>query len=611
VIRPDLLALTQDALAALANKGLVKRAAKEAATAEVSCVEETVTAVFPDGTRAVLPPGVGLEGGTCTCGAPGVCRHRVAAVLAFQETGAPAETVTWSPGSVSDDELTERFGARAVKAARRAHSAGYTARVRRDPLLVEMAATTVRFLVPGDLSYIDCDARESARAELVVLAVWAFRAADEQHPGEPDTTVDIGASAPAMTSGGVLGVLGVLEVAADLLVGGVSSANEVLVAALRREQDAMEKAGLRWPAAATEDLVDQLTAYTERSAAHDPRRVAELITELHARHRVPPSARALGTEEPARTPLKQVRLVGLGARLGPDAVEVFLAHPANAGVLVLRHRVTRVDDKISSRRVGGARLADLAMGNVVSEAAVRSASRVVRFSAGALARTSVTPLADAWLDLPDPLLVRDVGALLAELADLPPRLVRARIEAEHVRVVPIASVGDIAYHPGAQRVTATAHTPDGASATITLTHRADAPAALDSLVHALRDTPRCVSGAVRRVRGGLEITPLGLLTAAGPVVLDLAPADTAALHPSGTAPADPLSDALTLLAEAAHRGIGHLPPTYPDRVRDTADALAGIGLSRCAEALTSWGGGPEVTRWVDAHIRLSTTADLR
>ncbi len=602
--RPDLLALTQDALAALANKGLVKRAAKEAATATVSSVEGTVEAVFGDGTRAVLPPGVGLEGGTCTCGAPGVCRHRIAAVLAYQETGASAETVTWSPGSVSDDELTERFGARVLKAARRTHAAGFTARVRRDQLSVEMAAATVRFLVPGDLSYIDCDARESARAELVVLAVWAFRAADEHHPGEVDATVDFGSTATSAPGS-------VLTVVDDLLTGGVSSANEVITATLRREQDALDKAGLRWPAAAAEALVEQLTAYTSRSAAHDPRRVAELITELHARHRVPPSARALGTEEPARTPLKQVRLVGLGARVGQETAEVFLAHPATGGVLVLHHRVTRTDGKISSRRVGGARLADLAAGNVVSEAAVRSASRAVRFSAGALARTSVTPLADAWLDLPDTLLVHDVPALLAELADLPPRLVRARIEAEHVRVVPIASVGDVDYHPGAQRVTATAHTPDGATATITLAHRAEAPAALDALVHALRDTPRGVSGPVRRVRGGLEITPLGLLTASGPVVLDLAPAYTAALHPTGAPPADPLSDALTLLAEAAHRGLAHLPPTYPDRVRQTADALAGVGLSRCAEALKAWGGGQDTTSWVDAHIRMTTTADLR
>ncbi|MFC7617148.1 hypothetical protein ACFQV2_30725 [Actinokineospora soli] len=603
--RPDLLALTPDALAALANRGLVKRATKEAETAEVSCVDGAVTAALADGSRVVLPPGVGLDGASCTCGAPGVCRHRIAAVLAFQATAAaPSAPVDWSPGAVTDEELAERFGDRALAAARRTRAAGYSARVRRADLVVEMAAATVRFLVPGDLSYIDCDARPAAHPELVVLAVWACRAADAEHPGEADATVDIGAVACGSTAQ-------VVSVVDDLLRDGAATAGAVLTAALRRERDALDRAGLRWPAAAADDLVEQLTAYAERGAAHSPARVAELVAELHARHRVPPSPRALGTEEPARTPLKQVRLVGLGARVGEDTAEVFLAHPATATVLVLRHRVTREDGKLSARRISGATLASVAAGNVVSEAAVRSASRVVRFSAGALARTAVTPLGDAWSGLPAALRVDDVDAVLAELADLPPRLVRARVEAEHVRVVPVAAVRSVDYRPGAQRVDAVVETPCGADVTVTLTHSATAPAAVDALVHALADGPRAVSGPLRRVRGGLQVTPLAVLSASGPVVPDLAPAGAAALAVAGAPASDPVSDALAVLAEAAHRGLRHLPPTYPDRVDRAADALTGVGLARCAAVLREWGGTDRAGAWVDAAIRLLTAAELR
>ncbi|MGW5051969.1 SWIM zinc finger family protein [Actinokineospora sp. NPDC004072] len=591
--RADLLALTQDALAALANRGLVKRAAKEAAGAAVTCVDDVVEARFADGTRTTLPPGVGLDGGTCSCGAPGLCRHRIAAVLAYQETGAAPAAAAWSPGEFTDDELTARFGARVVKAARRTMAAGYSARVRRDPVSVAMAAATVRFLVPGDLAYVDCDARDGG--ELVVLAVWAFRVADAEHPGEADVTVDIG----VVERGSDGDVLSIVD---DLLVDGVATAGPVLAAALGRERDALDRAGLRWPAAAADDLVQQLTAYAERGAAHNPVRVAELITELHARHRVPPSPRALGTEEPARTPLKQVRMVGLGARVTEAGTEVYLAHPATSTVLVLR---------ATGRRVAGTTVGALATGNVVSEAAVRSASRVVRFSAGALARTAVTPLGDAWQRLPPGLLVEDVPALLADLADLPPRLVRARVEAEHVRVIPLAEIGGVEYHPGAQRLTATATTPDGATITITLDHRAPAPAAIDALARALATTPTAITGPVRRGREGLEITPLAVLTSTGPLVPDLAPADSVPLPPSATPEPDPLSSALTLLAEAAHRGLHHLPPTYPDRVNEAATALTTIGLPQCAHLLHTWGADPTPTTWINAAIRLFTAAELR
>ena len=78
--REDLLALTADTLAALANRGLVKRAVKDldAGTGpEVRCEDDgTVSAVHPDGSRTRLPVGVGLETTECSCTASGVCRHR-------------------------------------------------------------------------------------------------------------------------------------------------------------------------------------------------------------------------------------------------------------------------------------------------------------------------------------------------------------------------------------------------------------------------------------------------------------------------------------------------------------------------------------------------------
>jgi hypothetical protein len=634
-VRTDLLALTTDALTALANRGLVKRAARDldGVPPVTSAGDGAVEAVFADGTRVVLPPGGGLDAASCTCGAPGVCRHRIGAVLAYQRdhaaapaAAAPAAEVPagW-PGAVTDEELTARFGARTLTAARRAVSGGLTARVRRQVMTVETPAATVRFLVPGELGFVDCDARTEARDVLVVVAVWAFRQADAQAPADPEVTVELAAAAnrPAAV---VEVMAGVAAAAGELLRTGVVPADEVLIAALRREHAACERANLRWPAAALAELVEQLSAYGTRSARHAPARVAELIAELHARHhagaRAP--ARVLGTDEPAETPLRQVRLVALGCRVdreddpgggpGSDTAEVFLAHPGTETVLVVRHRWPAGTGAPRSRRLAGTTLAALAAGNVVSEAAVRSAGRVVRFGAGKLARTTVSPVGESWAGLP-PALRPPVTEALAQLTGLPPRVVRPRVAAELVRVVPVAGVRRIRYLAGAQRLDAVVLDAAGAEATISLTHRAAAPGALDALAEALAEDPLEVSGTIRRAGGGLVVEPFAVRTADGVVVPDLAAATGTVPPAEGPAQPNPtaaaIEGALTLLAEAAHRGLTRLPPTFPARAAPVAAALAGTGLTRCAEAVGAWGAAPaDPTAWLRAEIRLLTADEL-
>lgn len=622
-MRADLLALTTDALASLANRGLVKRATRDldGVPPVTEAGDGTVEVTFADGAAVTLPPGHGLDTAACTCGAPGVCRHRIGAVLAYQRDRsaepAPAVAPPGWPGSVTDEELTTQFGARTVASARRRLASGFTARVRRATTTVETPAATVRFLVPGELGFIDCDARADTRDTLVVLAVWAFRRADETLPDEAEVTVEL--SSPAARPATVP-----LTAVGELLRAGVGSADEVLTAALRREQEACERANLRWPAAALAELVEQVRAYRSRSAEHEPVRVAELITELYAREHaaaVAPS-RALGTEEPAETPLRQVRLVALGCRVGrePDAdtAEVFLAHPGTETVLAVRQRWPRATNgatEVAARRVAGATVAALAAGNVVSEAAVRSAGRVVRFGAGRLARTTVSPVGESWADLPPALRPPSVAAVSELLAGLPPRFVRARVAAELVRVLPVADVRQVRYLAGAQRLEAVIADADGHTATVGLTHRAAAPGALDALAGALAAGPTAVSGVVRRARGGLVIEPYAIQTGNGVVVPDLADADGTMPPASGRPEREPLAaaieDALVLLAEGAHRGLSRLPASMADRGTDAAAGLFRVGLSRCAAAVTSWAGATGDPRaWTRAVIRLMTAAEL-
>lgn len=599
--RPDLLALTPDALAALANRGLVKRAVKELDAGVVPALDTdpagTVQGKFPDGTTTTLPPGTTLDAAHCSCGAAGVCRHRIAVVLAYQRTQeASAPTELWSPGAVTDAELVALMGDRILRRARRAHQAGYRAKLRRptqqdQTAQAELPTCTVTFLVPGDLSYVHTDAVN--KDEATALAVWAFREADEQGTD----TVDVGGS--PTTASDLTAVTDLLD---QLLLDGTTNASEVLDVAWQRLHRDLTAQRLHWPAAVITDLLAQLTAYRNRSADYEAERFAALLTELHARTTATgPRAEILGPDEPAETPLKRVRLTALGARLRTETTaDVYFA----SGDVVLVQRDT-------PKRTGER----LAASNVVSESATRSASRAVTLKTSRVAKTSLTPVGTAWNHLPQALVIEDYDTAAAHLADLSPRQVRARVEAELVRALRVAEVSDLAYDPAAQRLTATLHSPTGTTCLLEASHRAVAPNSLDALTTALKATPTTVTGTIRRHRGTLMVDPLAVHTPTGVVVPDLATDTTPQPLQPGTTTSDPLSatldSALTVLAEAAHRGLDHLTASLLARVREVSTHLHNAGLRTAATHTTTFADAPTPATWLTAHLRLLVTADAR
>ncbi|GAB2922488.1 hypothetical protein GCM10027280_07150 [Micromonospora polyrhachis] len=663
--RADLLALTPDSLTALTNRGLVKRATREVEeaagpTLEVSA-DGTVTGAYPDGVRVVLPTGAGLESATCTCAAIGACRHMVALVLIYQRqadaltsgpagpgesTSAPDPTVTaWSPGEFTDEALRSLVGTRAFDAARRTLRTGFTARVRRptgsDPApSVELPACYVRFLVPRELSYVHTDAADRARDRFIPLAVWAFRVADEQAPDAEEVLVEVGERSAGTRAGSGLGPA--LRLTEEILLDGIvhtGTAQAATIARVRRDLDA---AGLRWPLLAVDELAEQLDRYRSRNARYRPETVAQLIAEVHARHRAAagrashPPAWVLGTQEAASTTLRQVRLISLGCRVtegtGPEAeriADVYLVHPDTASVLVLRRGWGASDDQpltgaeLGHRRIGGGTLSMLSAGSVVSASAVRSASRMVRLGGARAARSTILPYDDRWAELPAALLVRDLAEEYRRMRELPPRLIRPRVAAEFVRAVEIGRVGKVGYLPGDQRLDAIIEDPAGTRATISASYRSVCPGALDALAETLggaHGEPRYVSGILRRTRGEIVIDPLAVVVGSKLVVLDLAPGDGFGTLDAGESirHSDPLEAAvevaLSLLAEAAHHGLRRLPPTFASRLAAAAATLAQLGLHRASACLDDLAavlgpdpGGAAAASWIDAQIRLGVT----
>ncbi|GAA2195651.1 SWIM zinc finger family protein [Streptomyces bangladeshensis] len=649
--RSDLLALTPDTLASLANRGLVKRADKDVAAGsgpEVTVgADGTVRGTFPDGTETALPPGRGLDAADCTCPAAGMCRHRIALVLAYQR-GAPDEaaptadepSADWSPGEFDDDALAAALGRTALTAAHRTRARGYSARVHRptaeDPApRVELPSCTVRFPVPHELGYALTDAATALRGEVITLAVWAFRAAD----AEQRTEVTVGGRAAsgrtAPTAAADEALRAAVALADELLLDGVRQAGPVFTGSLRRAERALTATSLHWPAGAVADLREQLDAYTARATRHTPERLALLLAELHARHRAAghDPAGVLGTAEAATTPLRRVRLVALGCRIGGSVrdrtAETYFAH-ADAGIaLVLRTRWDLAEDRsptghdLATRRLLGSPLHALATANVVSEHTTRAADRTVVLSRGRIAATSITPVGSAWTELPESLLVRDTAAHLRARGERPPRLIRPRVEADAVRVIMVDAVDEIGYDPAAQRLEAVLRDPAGNGVHVHAEYNPLCPGGLDALAAALNDdTVRAVSGMLGRARGRTVLDPLAVLTAEGVTVPDLAPgAGGATLGTAARPSADPitaaLEAALTTLADAAHQGLRHLTPATRTALAESAARLRRTGLESAARLLDDLartlhdGGAPAAApRWVTAQIHLATSLEL-
>ncbi|MCP4806682.1 MAG: hypothetical protein GY884_15175, partial [Proteobacteria bacterium] len=188
-MRPDLALLVDDVLVDLANKGLVKRAHKLVGKGEPTVSWDGVvpTGTFSDGVVSSLPQDTGLADSPCSCAASGVCRHRLALVVACRSEAPPAVTEAWTP-AFSDAELESLLGAPLVARAER-HQAGVVVElVPGPPPTARLPTCTVRFLVEGELGYASCDCDEP-KCEHVAHAVWAFRRGGERVELAPSQAV--------------------------------------------------------------------------------------------------------------------------------------------------------------------------------------------------------------------------------------------------------------------------------------------------------------------------------------------------------------------------------------------------------------------------------------
>ena len=100
-VREDLLHLSPEALAHAANAGIVKRAVRELAGGYrprlALDAAGMLEATFDDGVTLQWAAGATLQNVRCSCGASGVCRHRLIAALAYRESAEAAQPAAVPP----------------------------------------------------------------------------------------------------------------------------------------------------------------------------------------------------------------------------------------------------------------------------------------------------------------------------------------------------------------------------------------------------------------------------------------------------------------------------------------------------------------------------------
>ena len=579
-MRKDLAALDLDALALLTNRGLAKRAAKMLAKGEgpslVEDAEGRVEATFGDGTVTSWPPDTALADASCTCGATKACRHRVATALAYTGTSdeAPQHEPApgpWSPGVFSDEDLARAFGEKAVQRARARLAKGVAAVVHRgEKPWVQLDNGTVRFPVREALELSHCDAKGVERPILIILAVWAARAADEEPTPGDEQRVHLGSRALDLAP-----LEGLDALLARLIADGIAETPRTIAGELAAVRSAV--GGWTWCEDALEDLAELITAWRERSQRYSAERAARVLAELGARGRaargdVPPSPGwYLGVGVAPETALEHVTLTGLGARVRSAdeevEVDVYLADLRSGGVLVLRRMYPRLPGHVLGRRSLGAsrlKLAALASGVLTTQGAFRRANRLLRLGGerGGRRHDLKTSAGQSWNDLP--VSTPDLAALRATWAARPPAPLRPRLLAEDLRVVPVETVDGMGWEPGAERLHADVTTPSGDRVRLVVEHDPLAAGACAAVERALGDAPHHVAGFLQVDGAAWRLVPTAIACASGLVVpcfAESAPVEAEVGVPA--ARSDPIRETLAVarsrLAEVIHRGFPEAP----------------------------------------------------
>lgn len=530
--RPDLIALTPDDLAALANRGLVKRAQKEVETADLTAQwtetdDGTITAIWSDGATCVLPGSKTLKEARCDCAALDMCRHLLRTVLAWQARQTVSEEKApevWNPGRITDALIESQTTKTTRDRAKLLWSQGVLAEVLcavKPSARFHSPGHTVRFPVPDDLRYAQCSCSDPAPCAHAIMAVQAFRLL----PAEQNSGIVSEGPLDAPVERGPL------DAAADCVRELLANGLATLSTAWRDRVRRIAAESLPWPAQILEELADDFDLYTARDAGFSPEdmllRCGELLLRsdaILAGCAPVPQAFIRGLKADRDSELGSARFIGLGANVlegrGSTSVNVFLQEIDSGHTVNVTRDFKEPPEVVKkpfhqlaqSPSVKDASLAALAAGQLVTQGGKRTAAG--RLVIGR-ARAVVNPQNFAWEQLKAPLLAEDFAEITARLRLLPPACFRPRRAGGDFHVCPLQAVEGARFDSSSNAIIARLIDPVGNSALLFHPWSQRGATGADTLLAELQKgaKPLFVAGHVHATSGIVTYKPTAMVFA--------------------------------------------------------------------------------------------------
>lgn len=565
MLRRDLLALTNEDLAVLSNRGTMKRALRELENNETPYEMSidsagTINIQWEEGVTTVLAADKVLKDCQCTCPTAGLCRHIIRGVLAYQrevhgdggkdgdngddratavseDTPATALYVvpppyvvpeTWNPGEITDDIAKAFVGPRVWAKAQDLLNEGQIVELSRGqkPFAKFHSLThSIRYIVPHDIRYTRCDCADTQRCVHVALGILAFRKlAPEQTAGIINT------STPAPFVDDNL-VAEIEDAISGLYISGVARAPQAALGKLKRCVEKCTAKLYFWPAEILNEVILEIGRYLERDSRYSSLGMAMLIAECMARLDAIksntgdiPIEFVRGFSSDKASSVNRTRLVGLGCgatitRRGTTLTAYIQdAHSGNL-ITVKKDFVHRADDeelprfstlgeKSAFKAVG---IAQLAKGQLLIQGGNLSSSR--RYDPGR-AKLTFNHQSYQWENLRPPLCVDSFEELRSILSSQYPSYLSSRYSGRNFFVCTVNGARGASFNEAEQTVEATLYDCAGDEAELVFPFLSTCADGADALLHHLQHSGgavRFIAGHVQIGRSGLTIVPVSLV----------------------------------------------------------------------------------------------------
>lgn len=628
-VRAELLELTPQALTALSNAGFVKRSLKELDAGNIPELTQqsdgTLSAHFSDGVHTRLAQGQSLKQASCSCGATGMCRHRVMLVLSYQRAnasaGAAEDAQRWSPSLWLPELATLPDATR--RRAQLLAAQGLMVELfclPGEPPAAKLPMSDIRFYSRSSLRFARCDCVEGTLCEHVALAVQAFADAESRQPGfhhlvwqfrNRKSPPDRG---PFSTPPGETCRVAIQQLIDTLWQGGLSQPSISYESAFIRAQKAAQSADWRWVESALAQLRQGVDAFQQRASNYHPASLLAQLAALDGRLQsagwmaqldrddiVPPLPwrNIVGLDIAGEVQLDYLRLVSLGMRSWQDSqrygLRIWYCDPDTGNILQLSRSwplAEREQHPVWQRRIFSFQAGALAGGQIISQSARRTANGELLLGSRQRLNSHVPLTAEAWGLLTPPLRQPGVSALRQHLQARPPGCVRPLSQVDNLFILPVGECLALGWDASRQTLDARIQSGDDDNNILQLSLRASAtaPFAIERMASLLRqqEDPVCmVSGLVTMDDGTLTLEPLTMITRTRAWVLDVEENAVGSLPSANIRPAPAAAQSLllrgqALLIQILHNGLRYQQQNLFYEAQILSDELANSGFHQLA-----------------------------